>query len=155
MKKFIILFSCLFNLAYAKEKPATLEQINFYNGDSFKLVALLSYYTYPSNQIAKFAIKFNVENPVILNGVLDEALVRLELLEITPDSDTMNDGVAQIFCGEIFIGKLLENWLTLKGLKGYNKFKIKINLPPGNLKMNIGSTPFECSEYKKPEIIFN
>jgi hypothetical protein len=158
MQKIIItglIFIFSFSKLMAKESPANLDQIDFYDGNTFKFVGATANYTYPSSQRAKMALKFSVENASIIDNFLNSAEVRLELVEIKPDGDILNDGFGQMHCTGVTIIALLENWIKLKNLSGYNKFNIKISLPKSELRMNPDRPSWKCRDYKSADVILN
>jgi hypothetical protein len=158
MHKIIItglIFIFSFSKLMARENPANLDQVDFYDGNIFKFVGATANYTYPSNQLAKMALKFNVKNASIIDNFLNSAEVRLEIVEVKPDGDTLNDGFSQMHCVDVSIISLLENWIKLKNLSGYNKFNIKISLPKSELRMNPDRPSWKCLEYKSADVILN
>jgi hypothetical protein len=153
VKSWIIIILLVFsNALLAKQSTANLDQIDFYDGNKFKFVAATDNYTYPSNQLAKMIVKVFIENVIISNRYLEKAEIRLELVQETPESDSYNDGFSQMHCSEFSIVELLEAWVKSKGINGYNKMNIKVELPKSELRINPIRPPWECFEYKAPSL---
>jgi hypothetical protein len=130
----LIIFS---NLSQAKETPLKIEEIYYFNGKDLKVSVITSYKTYPSNSIAKLGLKALLINKNIdANGTLQKADLELQFLQISPDADTLDDGIAQVHCKIVNIESLVSDVLESDGVKNFNKFGISISLPQGHLLWN-------------------